>query len=82
MQDQVIGIIAQYLSVPEEDIGPNASLQSDVGLNSLDIINLIVEFEETFNIQIEEADIRGFQTVNDLVNYVASKTAGPAPANA
>lgn len=70
MEDKVVQILAEVTSMSPDEIAMDANLQQDLGLNSLDVINLIVEFEETFNIVIDETDIRTFQTVGDLVDYL------------
>lgn len=70
MEDKVVRILAEFTSMDPAAIRMDANLQQELGLNSLDVINLIVEFEETFNIVIEETDIRAFQTVGDLVEYL------------
>lgn len=71
MEEKVIQILADYASMDPQDIGPDSSLQRDLSLNSLDVINLVVDFEERFGIVIDEPDIRRFQTVQDLLGYLA-----------
>lgn len=75
MEETITRILADYSSVPLSEIRPESNLQADLGLNSLDVINLVVEFEDTFGIGIDEPDIRSFQTVQDLFNYLAEHTA-------
>lgn len=81
MYEEVKRILNEYACVDEDKITPSSNLQTDLDLNSLDVVNVIVEFEETFGIEINEEDIRTFTTVGDIVNYIQAKTHG-APAGA
>lgn len=78
MLQQVKDILADYAAIPEDEITLESNLQKDLGLNSLDVINIVVEFEDAFDIEIDEPDIRSFATVGDLVDYLEHHTALPA----
>lgn len=78
LQQQVKDILAEYASIPEEEIQLDSTLQKDLGLNSLDVINIVVEFEDAFDIEIDEPDIRAFTTVGDLVDYLQNHVGVPA----
>lgn len=71
MEEQVTHILADYCNMPADEIHRESSLTKDLKLNSLDIINLVVEFEESFDIEIQEADVRAFQTVGDVTDYLS-----------
>lgn len=71
--DEIKRILHDYACVDENAIQPDSNLQTGLMLNSLDVVNVIVEFEETFGIEIEEEDIRTFTTVSDIVDYIDSK---------
>lgn len=77
MFEQVKQILQEYACVEESLIRPDSHLQKDLFLNSLDVVNVIVEFEEKFGIEIDEADIHSFATVSDVVNYIDMKTKTP-----
>lgn len=77
MFEQVKRILQEYACIENGAITPESNLQTDLFLNSLDVVNVIVEFEETFRIEVEEEDIRGFVTVGDLTRYVEKKLANP-----
>lgn len=78
MLQQVRDILAEYACIPENEIQLDSSLQKDLGLNSLDVINIVVEFEDAFDIEIDEPDIRAFATVGDLVDYLDHHVGVPA----
>lgn len=74
MYEEVKRILNEYACVDDNLISPSSNLQTDLNLNSLDIVNVIVEFEETFGIEINEEDIRTLSTVDDIVKYIESHT--------
>ena len=76
MYERVKRILQEYACVEEDLITPQSNLQKDLFLNSLDVVNVIVEFEEEFGIEVEESDIHSFGTVADIVDYIEQKTAG------
>jgi acyl carrier protein len=71
--DKVKEIIVNKLGVEESQINPSASFTNDLGADSLDTVELIMEFERAFNITIEDADAEKIQTVGDAVSYLESK---------
>ncbi len=73
MYDKVKQILQEYACIEEGIIQPNSNLQTDLFLNSLDVINVIVEFEEEFGIEVDEANIRSFMTVADICSYIERK---------
>ena len=73
MLDQIKAILKDYVEVPEDKIIPEANLVGDLGLNSLDVMNLVMEFEDAFGIEIPDEDIGRFMTVQDVVEYVEDK---------
>lgn len=83
MYEEVKKILNEYAGVDEDKITLSSNLLTDLDLNSLDVVNVIVEFEETFGIEISEEDIRSLTTVGDIVNYIEANTHGtPAGAHA
>jgi acyl carrier protein len=69
MFEKIKAILVDELQIKESDITPEAELVNDLGINSLELADLIMVFEEQFDIEIPENDIRKFLTVNDIVNY-------------
>ncbi len=75
MYEDVKRILQEYACIEDDIITPDSNLQTDLFLNSLDVVNVIVEFEEEFGIDIDEADIRTFVSVSDVVGYIEGKLA-------
>jgi len=67
-------IIVEQLSVPEEQVKPEAKFQDDLGADSLDVVELIMKIEEEFNIEVPDEDAGKISTVMDAVKYISSKT--------
>ncbi|MCK5323998.1 MAG: acyl carrier protein [Desulfobulbaceae bacterium] len=65
-------IIVDQLSVKAESVVPGASFVNDLGADSLDLVELIMAFEETFDVEIPDEDAEKIITVQDAVNYVDS----------
>jgi acyl carrier protein len=75
VESKVKEIIVNKLGVEETQITPEASFINDLGADSLDTVELIMEFEKSFNVTIDDADAEKIQTVGDAVTYLQSKTA-------
>ncbi len=73
IEARVKEIIADKLTVDEDKIVPEAKLIEDLGADSLDIPDLVADFEEAFNIEIPDEDLEKIVTVGDIVNYIADK---------
>ena len=63
-------IIAEQLDVSEDKVKEEASFMDDLGADSLDIIELIMRFEEEFDIEISDEDAESIATVGEAVKYV------------
>ncbi len=70
MFEKVKEILIEDLQLSESDIKMEAELISDLGINSLELADLILMCEEKFNIEIKDDDIHKFITVGDVVNYL------------
>ncbi len=69
-QQQVTEIICEQLSVEESQVTPEASFQESLNADSLDIVELIMGFEERFDIEIPDDEAERIRTVGDAVNYI------------
>ena len=74
--DKVKDIIEKELGVEREKLTPEASFIEDLGADSLDIVELVMEFEKEFNIDIPDEDAEKLRTVGDAVGYLNQKMAG------
>lgn len=70
MLERVIDILAEFTLLEKDTISEQANLVADLGLNSLDVINLVVAFEEEFDIEIPDQKIKDLVTVEDVVKYL------------
>lgn len=73
VKQKVTEIIVKKLGVEESQITDAASFTKDLGADSLDTVELIMEFEKEFDISIDEADAEKIQTVGDVISYLNSK---------
>lgn len=73
MAAQVKDIIADKLGVEEADITPESSFTNDLGADSLDTVELIMEFEKEFGVTIPDEDAEKIMTVGDAIDYLTSK---------
>ena len=70
IKGQVIAIIVDKLNVEESAVSSGASFTNDLGADSLDTVELIMEFEKQFNISIPDDKAEGIQTVGDAIAYI------------
>ena len=71
--EKVREILSKELNIPEEDITLESNFTNDLGIDSLDLVQLVMELEEAFNITINDAE--AIKTVQDAVTFVENKTA-------
>jgi acyl carrier protein len=72
MLDKVIDILSEFTTLDKENITENSNLITDLDLNSLDVINLVVAFEDEFNIEIPDHKIKELNTVGDIITYIST----------
>jgi len=73
LEEKVIDLIVEQLDVTREECVPEASFIDDLGADSLDLVELIMEMEETFNIQVADEDLEKIRTVQDVIDFLRSK---------
>jgi len=66
-------IIVDQLGIEEDDVAPDASFIDDLGADSLDIVELIMAFEEEFDIEIPDEDAEKITSVQEAIEYIESK---------
>ena len=72
IQTKVVSIIVDKLGVDESAVTDTASFTNDLGADSLDTVELIMDFEKEFNIAIPDDEAEKIQTVGDAVSYITS----------
>ena len=70
--ERIREVLAERLSVEESDITEEANFQEDLGADSLDLVEMIMELEDQFGIKIPDEDAQQIQTVGQAVEYVTS----------
>jgi len=73
LASKVKEIIVNKLGVDVGQVTPEASFTNDLGADSLDTVELVMEFEKAFNIQIPDEDAEKIATVGDAIKYLSSK---------
>ncbi len=71
MFEKVKELLVDELSVNPDEVTMNAELVNDLGINSLELADLILLCEEKFDIEIDDEDIHKFISVGDVVNYLS-----------
>ena len=70
IEQQVKAIVAEQLGVKEEEVTNDASFVDDLGADSLDTVELVMEFEEEFDITIPDEEAEKIQTVGQAIDYI------------
>jgi acyl carrier protein len=73
IEDKVKEIIVDQLGVEAEQVKPEASFVDDLGADSLDTVELVMAFEEEFDLEIPDEDAEKIKTVGDAITYIKSK---------
>jgi len=76
VEEKVKQIIVEQLGVDEGEVTANASFVDDLGADSLDTVELVMAFEEAFEIEIPDEDAEKIRTVKDAVDYIAKNAKG------
>jgi acyl carrier protein len=72
-EDKVKQIIADQLLVDVDEVTPECNLMDDLGADSLDVIELVTQFEDAFDIEIADEDVENMKTVKDVFDYIETK---------
>ena len=73
VEQKVKQIIVEQLGVDEGQVDPTASFVDDLGADSLDIVELVMAFEEAFDLDIPDEDAEKIKTVKDAIDYIEGK---------
>jgi acyl carrier protein len=76
LEARVTDLIVEQLGVSKEEAVMNASFIDDLGADSLDIVELVMTLEETFDIEIPDDDAEKMQTIADAVGYLRERVEG------
>lgn len=73
IQEKVVEIIVDKLNCEASEVTPEANFANDLGADSLDTVELIMDFEKAFDITIPDTDAQEIKTVGDAISYIESK---------
>jgi acyl carrier protein len=74
IEEMVKECIVTQLGVNEDEVTNEASFVDDLGADSLDVVELVMAFEERFEVEIPDEDVEKLRTVGDTVRYITSKS--------
>ena len=74
--NRVKKVTVEELGVKEEEVVDSASFTDDLGADSLDVVELVMAFEDEFGIDIPDEEVGNIKTVQDAVTYISSKAQG------
>ena len=74
MIDTIIGIVRQYLPDQNTAVTETSNLKDDLGLDSFDIMNILIECEDAFGVRISDEVLGNFNTVNDIRKKIVEKS--------
>jgi len=73
--EQVVALIANQLKMPPEKVTRDARLVEDLGADSANVMVLIMDLEDRFNLQVEDSAITTLKTVGDIADYIQARQA-------
>jgi acyl carrier protein len=73
MFEEIKAILVKHLKIDPAKITESTNLQEDLGADSLDLVEIIMEIENKFGIEIPDEDIFGLKTINSVVSYIEAK---------
>ena len=73
LEEKVMGIIVEQLNIAREQCVPEASFIDDLGADSLDLVELIMEMEENFSVQISEEELENIRIIQDVIDFLRTK---------
>lgn len=71
--DKIKDIIVEQLDVEEDAVTMEASITEDLGADSLDVVDLVMSIEESFDVEIPDEEVENIKTVGDIVKYIENE---------
>ncbi|PYZ97986.1 MULTISPECIES: acyl carrier protein [Alteribacter] len=68
--DRIAKIVSERLGVDEAEVKPEATFKEDLGADSLDVVELVMELEDEFDLEISDEDAEKIATVGDVITYI------------
>lgn len=73
MLEELREMICNYIDIEPEEITADSEIRKDIGMSSLDLINLAVEIEDVFGVVLQNEDISSITTVGELIEFIEAK---------
>jgi acyl carrier protein len=73
LEEKVIKLVTEQLDVAKEQCVPEASFIDDLGADSLDLVELIMEMEEVFGVEIADEELEKIRTIKDVIDFLQKK---------
>lgn len=74
MLDRIVDIIKEQLNIDDVEITEETSFKDDLGVDSLDLLELVMAFEEEYSIELDPEELEGVQTVGDVIEFIKRYT--------
>ena len=71
--DKLKELVVDQLGVEEDEVTLEATMQDDLGADSLDLVDLVMSVEEEFGVKVADEDLENIKTVGDIVNYIEER---------
>lgn len=71
--DKLKKLVVDQLGVEEDEVTMEATMQDDLGADSLDLVDLVMSVEEEFGVKVADEDLENIKTVGDIVNYIEER---------
>ena len=71
--DKLKELVVDQLGVEEDEVTMEATMQDDLGADSLDLVDLVMSVEEEFGVKVAAEDLENIKTVGDIVNYIEER---------
>lgn len=76
LKEEIIGVIAKTLDIEEGEIKEDQKLYDSIGVDSTEMVELVVTFNKHFGVKVENNEITKFSTLNDIVDIITKKKQG------
>lgn len=74
MLERIVEIINEQLNIDDVDINEDTNFKEDLGVDSLDLLELVMAFEEEYDIELDPEELEGITTVGDIMEYIKKYT--------
>lgn len=73
MKEEVVNLIAETLEIDKDELKDDTDLSRDLNVESIDLVDLVTAFEDKYNFEIPDQELKNLQTVGDIVKYVEKR---------